>query len=320
MEKIVLAKVAWMNDYQGYKKSDPQHSFAKHYKTHDEGGESNNFKNRGGKVYGYTPLMSAEISKLGASNEDKTVQGVTVVFCAPHPEEKRTCVVGWYKNATVYRSAKRIYNDGFLFKADFKNSTLLAANKRFLFLDKVFGRSPLRYIGKDKNLAKILTRLNDYIASGGNKLTDSKGNSLLKKGKKLNHKAWQQDIELRKKVELAAMDSVADYYTDLGWDVEYVHKQNKGWDMEARKNKLLYLLEVKGLSGIDINIELTPNEYLNSKRNKSNYKICIITNALSKKRQLSIFSFKKYKWESIEEVILESKERTSLVLSARPNQ
>ncbi len=48
---------------------------------------------------------------------------------------------------------------------------------------------------------------------------------------------------------------------------------------------------IKGLSGnISFNIELTPNEYKNSLEKKTNYKLCIVTNAL-KNPKLEIFSF-----------------------------
>jgi hypothetical protein len=46
-----------------------------------------------------------------------------------------------------------------------------------------------------------------------------------------------------------------------GWKVDDVSDQNKGWDLEATKGGATLYLEVKGLSGSQILVELTPNEF-----------------------------------------------------------
>lgn len=40
-----------------------------------------------------------------------------------------------------------------------------------------------------------------------------------------------------------------------------VEDKNYGWDLEACKNNICYKLEVKGLSGDRVSIELSENEY-----------------------------------------------------------
>jgi hypothetical protein len=71
-----------------------------------------------------------------------------------------------------------------------------------------------------------------------------------------------------------------------------VSKEDKGWDFEVSKDGEELYVEVKGLSGENVNIELTPNEYEKMKDNKDKYRIFVLTNADKKKGDYYIFSFK----------------------------
>lgn len=102
------------------------------------------------------------------------------------------------------------------------------------------------------------------------------------------------DIKKKKKVETIGYDVVTEHFEKIGYEVVPVFKDNVGWDLEAKGGKEVLLLEVKGLSGENINIELTPNEYKQLKTNKNNYKICIVKNALNEPF-LHIYSFRKNK-------------------------
>lgn len=88
----------------------------------------------------------------------------------------------------------------------------------------------------------------------------------------------QPDLEKRLLVETNAINKTIDHFQNLGFNIISVEKDNVGWDLEARKVNELLLLEVKGLSGKNISVELTPNEYKNSVN--QNYRICIVTNCL----------------------------------------
>lgn len=60
-----------------------------------------------------------------------------------------------------------------------------------------------------------------------------------------------------------------------------VSHENKGWDIEGREAGKRVLVEVKGLSGPAISVELTPNEYKAMKREKKRYRLFVVTNALA---------------------------------------
>jgi hypothetical protein len=72
--------------------------------------------------------------------------------------------------------------------------------------------------------------------------------------------------------------------------VASVELDNVGWDLEARMEKRFLRLEVKGLSGPDLSIGLTPNEYAKMLEHRNSYHLCIVTNAITSPT-LSIFRF-----------------------------
>ena len=85
----------------------------------------------------------------------------------------------------------------------------------------------------------------------------------------------------RVKVDKSAIDCVWSYYEKLGYSVYSVEKDNVGWDLQARLVKKVLLIEVKGLSGSEMKCQLTPNEYSNFLSNLPNYRLAIVTEALS---------------------------------------
>ena len=89
-------------------------------------------------------------------------------------------------------------------------------------------------------------------------------------------------LELRKEVEKVAMDYVTDYFINMNYSVTDVSEKNLGWDLEASVNNHRLRIEVKGLSGEDIDISLTRNEYEKMRGyKKDGYRIAVVTNARS---------------------------------------
>lgn len=129
-----------------------------------------------------------------------------------------------------------------------------------------------------------------------------------------NKKISKKSVDHSKKLEIENIGyrEVRNYYKSMGYVVNDVYKDNLGWDLEAIGGKNKFLLEVKGLSSSNINIELTPNEYRNLKNNRKNYKVCIVTNCL-KSPKVYIFSYRnKGKWINQYGTILNLEERIGL--------
>jgi len=70
----------------------------------------------------------------------------------------------------------------------------------------------------------------------------------------------------------------------LGYKVNSVELDNLGWDLEViRKQTILTILrvEVKGKSGSNISVDLTPNEYKKMMLYKNSYRLAVVTNVLN---------------------------------------
>lgn len=88
------------------------------------------------------------------------------------------------------------------------------------------------------------------------------------------------------------METVANYYTDLGYKIQSVEADKVGWDLTATLGKRMLKLEVKGLSDSRILADLTVNEYGHFKADKNRYRLCIVTSCLIEARlKLHIFQY-----------------------------
>lgn len=98
---ILFCNIGWMQKYNGIIGDSIERGGS--YNESETGHEVCNFSVARGHVYGYVqPTGQIKIEKLGAGKEDEFISGITVIWTAG-PENGGTAVVGWYKNATVYR-------------------------------------------------------------------------------------------------------------------------------------------------------------------------------------------------------------------------
>ena len=115
--------------------------------------ESYNFQNLNGKCYGYIQPAGEYIGlqrvNLDILPNDEYVENVTVVWFATNPIVGGSWIVGWYKNATVYRKCQKsndsqrnyyVYN----VVASFKDCTLLPIDERL----KQIPRQVKKYPGR----------------------------------------------------------------------------------------------------------------------------------------------------------------------------
>ena len=106
------------------------------------------------------------------------------------------------------------------------------------------------------------------------------------------------------------------HYSRLGYVVDSVETDNVGWDLEARfENEVRLKIEVKGLSGPEPNVGLTPNEYDKFTEKANDYRLAIVTSAISRSPALQIcrFSTELGRWtvDGQDESEIEIKPRTS---------
>lgn len=297
METMIFLNVGWMSEYSG----PGQISGGGKYVTiHGYGHEMMNFKPFAGKMYGtaVVPRYGAiKLEKLGAAKGAEFVDGVLVVWVA------KSLIVGWYRNARVYRRSQpppknsgRSYKGdpiGYRASAAASDCTRLDPDDRHFRVRRAREREQAmgRYIWYAEGASNRAFRAKvlKYVAAGGNI-------SVLAKSKRprLGGSAHPPDPQKKAKVEQAAIDLATQHFKKFDYVVTSVEGDNVGWDLNAihPKTDLLLRLEVKGLSGGEINIEMTPNEYNMMKKHKQTYRICFGTNCLKKsQRRLSVFAY-----------------------------
>lgn len=126
-----------------------------------------------------------------------------------------------------------------------------------------------------------------------------------------NNTALRQFDSLKRiEVEKIAINEVTKFYENEGYNVSSVAKDNRGWDLDARIGNRTFKLEVKGLSGKEVIVELTPNEYQKMKSFKKDYRICIVNECLYHP-VLRIFSFVDEEWRDKQGNVLEIQERVA---------
>lgn len=321
-EHIIFLRVAWMKYYRGVTQEDLPKGAGWYVNEYLDGGEVYNFLPINGYYYGFSRIQRAanlRLERLQQTIIDNKLENVTVVMFAKHPTTGSVFIVGYYNNAILHRNVvdlpkgTRGTKPFYLFKAKTKDCKLFAVNeRRFELPADGPGQSNVWY-GHEYYNKKFIAEVKAYLENPDKYITG-------KTGKRINHPRWQVDAEKRKQVELAAMEVTADYFTNLGYDVKDVHQQNVGWDMEASKGNQHLLLEVKGLSGQQLTVELSANEYAHSKKHKSNYRICIVNNALDKeKRELFVFANVRDKWIAENGIMLTCSEKVSAIFNATSN-
>ena len=304
MAPTVFFNIGWMNLYRGLK-GDSIQSGAGWVRKTKTGHEVYNFAPHRGRCYGYVrPPGSGwtiNIDRLGANPGDNYVDGVLVVWVARDPRAGGgLVVVGWYKNARVYRehqdppatatrAVQRLTDQAsFLATAAQDDCIRLDPDDRTFRVPRnkpgAMGQSNVWFA--DSALGKrTIKRLGSYLAglSRGGAPKRPKRRKTRRSGS-LGAPRSSDPVQ-RARVEGAAIAAVWKHYESRGFTMRDVKKHNVGWDLEATRGRQKFLIEVKGLSGGQPRAELTPNEFAKMKGQKSRYRLCLVTNALSEKQR-----------------------------------
>lgn len=110
---ILFCNIAWMERYNGLSLTDIPRGGGRYVIQNGMGGEILNFAPADdGKVYGHFETIKGaldrevRLERLGAPKDAEYVDGVDVVWTAPYEGTGSRHVVGWYRNARVYRRRK----------------------------------------------------------------------------------------------------------------------------------------------------------------------------------------------------------------------
>jgi hypothetical protein len=332
---VIYFNIGWMKNYAGPVPDDETIGGHRYLGAHRHGAESYNFApTEHGTVRGYRPPGNREqtnITRMGAARTEAEIKGALVVWLAKEPGTKRTLIVGWYRNATVFRTAREgsFHVNGerieYTAEARVEDATLLPPVARTfevrssrLLPGSGFGQKPTWY-GAEAVDARVWAYTETYTKS-----REKPPNSKTSSGSKMPPK--NPDPELRRKVEKAAVKHAMAYYeAEFGSSciIESVETAAKGWDLEVYNSPEPLLVEVKGLLNEELVCELTPNEYEMMMRpsNRRRYVIYIVNNALAEPPAMPIASIFKHaggdQWCTSDGRKLVIKEKIAAVLTCR---
>ena len=324
--KFLFCRIAWMEYYQGLRGDKPVGGGSV-VDREGIGFEAFNFKAFKGKMYGFCQYPKLykngrlNISRIDLINNSNYIDNITAIWFSKNPQNGGQYIIGWYKNARVFRSYQslplstvRIIREwdpkeviGYSISAQSKDCVILDLD------DRVFqiplgagwsGQSNVWYCDSGTTAqGNFLKEVEHYI----------KANTLPPRLRKtpININTYQRDEKRRKEIELTAMKTVARYFSARGYKIRDVHSENLGYDLEASFSGERLLLEVKGLSGSDISVEMTPNELEIMIDYKSIYRVCVITQCLTKRTKVHIFRYSDAKkhWLDRNNSILQIQER-----------
>ena len=289
---LVLFNIGWMRRYRGLTDDDRIFNGGKWVEKNKTGAEVENFLPKGDFCFGYPGIRHEyriNLCRLGAERGVDHVDDATVIFTATRPEGGRV-VVGWYKHARIWRDVQKNGRNLYFTRARANACTLLNVDDRAFHIPSArkdlwgIGNYNIRYVSQEDEEQQIVQRLREYIEDPcGAQLPGNTGG-----------RPRQSDLEHRSRVERAAVACVVAYYSGRGFDCDSVEKDNKGWDLEARRGVAELLIEVKGCSGTVGQVELTPNEYsaMTDRKYREKYRLAIVTQALDERRRcLSIVSY-----------------------------
>lgn len=292
---MVFFRIGWMHQYRGQTRSDQIKRGGAWVDTHGYGHEIMNFQPFEGRVYGYGQPTGGRINidRMGA-NDGKRIENAVVVWISTPPEGGNV-VVGWYQNAVVYRdqqapppgSNRQHENEplGYYVTTKSEHAVLLPVDERLFPVPYRrrggMGQSNIWYADDTSQHGQYRSAILEYMRTRRLPYRQTR------RGRGAPR---QPDPLKRQRVEKAAIDFVSDHYTTLGYSVESFEQDNVGWDLEAQHEQRLLRIEVKGLSGGELVVELTPNEYDKMNKYYDSYRLAVVTTALDSP-QLSIFSF-----------------------------
>lgn len=285
---VLFCNIAWMHDYKGPKGDVIQGGGSWPAKRKSE---LWNFRRVGDWHYGFVQPgrgWRINIRNLGAGPGDSSAQGVTVIWTACKSGEG-TVVIGWYRQATVFRDLRKRGGLYYNIRARSSASRLIDRYDRCFPIPRggkgQLGEANVWYARSGRG-QKLKGRVLAYIGAPKSWAKKHHGKDLPAGG------GHSGDPERRKRIEMAAMDHVTRLFKNQDFDVRPVHMEYLGWDLEATREGVKLLLEVKGTSANRWCVELTPNEFRNMARERSRYRLCVVTNALSSEnRTLIQFSY-----------------------------
>jgi tetratricopeptide (TPR) repeat protein len=109
--RILFCNVTWLKNYIGANDDD------RYVGENDKENESYNFQDYNGKCYGYIPNKGGSLNLERfdkATINDDSIDNVLIIWVAKQSKEEKNVIVGWYRNATLFRYSQESYPYGWI--------------------------------------------------------------------------------------------------------------------------------------------------------------------------------------------------------------
>ncbi|WP_315121220.1 hypothetical protein [uncultured Clostridium sp.] len=155
--KVLFCNIGWMKEYKGINEDDTIASITTKSDKNNKDAEQYNFLNLDGYYYGYASTKSGSKKKTELQLEEidpkeegtEFLDDVLVIWMAKRPNDKAgSRIIGWYKNARVYRNYKENSLGAYNIRAKVKDSLLIPPMHRSYLI------YPARIIGTGKGMGQ----------------------------------------------------------------------------------------------------------------------------------------------------------------------
>jgi len=258
------------------------------YNKRGLGNEAFNFLPLNGRTLGFFQHPSTiALERIEAGFAGEALNGVLAVFVATDPENGGQRIVGWYRDATVYRheqpsNDKRRNSFGYFLRT---RTAVLVPEPRRSFNEipsrgkGCFGQANVCYAlddnGHPKSAARWMDEALKYIDSydleNGAREPESDVDTDIEETLQstIEHVAgYQSNPRIRRAIEEYAMKRAEKRLKKLGYKPKDMHK-TKSYDFLCNVSGAELYTEVKGTQDNGNSVSLTPNEVEHARKHKN---------------------------------------------------
>lgn len=311
MQKVLFARVGNMDYYQGA--ADERPIGGGKYNEDNIGFEACNFLSVENYIYGYfqpggykpggITYGSINLQRIDpkVGRNDTEVDNVLVIFFTTDPALEvnamgpvtRSVIVGWYKNATVYREREYISRlginsglDGYFLKVKASDAFLLPKKNRAYRLGHSIygekkgnpGQSNSFYLYEqdktlknfNKDIYKWIPEAIKYVNTYNGPVLQNDADIMMEKENTNNQKidglGFEENEKIRKSIENHSTAVTIKYLENEGYEVKEYNENKqkicayKPYDLLAYKDGKEFYVEVKGTRSLGTQVIFTKNE------------------------------------------------------------
>ena len=282
LARVLFVRVGWMWRYAGPAPDDPKPIGGGSYNQRNLGHEAYNFEVYRGRLYGYyqpasdqTALERIDPAGVGAD----ALQDVILIFVATNPSGGGQVVVGWYRNATVYRHVQpktpgrdsgfghwcvTTASDGVLVPVPNRTFSVVGGKGGFGIANLCY---PREANGKSKQASWMKDALNyveSYAASNALQEPEPTADEAViqtweQAESRSQGQGFARTAAERKALEDLGMKRAEQHFRKDGWRVQDVHK-TESYDLRCTKGHKSLFVEVKATMSLGEIVFITRRE------------------------------------------------------------